>query len=114
MTEIVVTDRGIWADEAGNPARPLVVLIHGTMDRSSGMLKLSRQLDSRARVLRYDRRGYGRSAPHPGPFDMDEQVEDLVSLLAGRRAILVGHSYGGNVALATVSRHPGLVRADDR
>jgi pimeloyl-ACP methyl ester carboxylesterase len=42
---------------------------------------------------------------------MDEQVEDLVSLLAGRRAMLVGHSYGGNVALATVSRHPGLVRA---
>ena len=103
-----VRDRGVWADEAGNPAHPLVAVIHGTMDRSSGMLKLSRQLDSHARVLRYDRRGYGRSAPHPsGLFDMDEQVADLVTLLAGRPAILVGHSYGGNVALATAARHRG-------
>jgi pimeloyl-ACP methyl ester carboxylesterase len=104
-------DRGIWADEAGNPAHPLVALIHGTMDRSSGMLKLSRQLDSHWRVLRYDRRGYGRSAPHPGPFTMDEQVADVVALLEGRPAVLVGHSYGGNVALAVAERHPELVHA---
>ena len=37
------------------------------------------------RVLRYDRRGYGRSAPHDGPFAMDEQVADLAGLLDGRR-----------------------------
>jgi pimeloyl-ACP methyl ester carboxylesterase len=90
---------------------PLVVLIHGSMDRSTGMLKLSRKLDCAGRVLRYDRRGYGRSAPHDGPFDMAEQVADLVELLAGRRAVLVGHSYGGNVALATAARHPDLVSA---
>ncbi len=61
------------------------------------------------RVLRYDRRGYGRSFPHPGPFVMSAQVDDLVVLLAGRKALLVGHSYGGNVALATAERHPDLV-----
>ena len=79
------------------------------MDRSAGMLKLSRQLDHEFRVLRYDRRGYGRSVPHDGPFAMDAQVDDLVGLLAGRRAVLVGHSYGGNVALAAAERHPDLV-----
>ena len=79
------------------------------MDRSAGMLKLSRRLDVDFRVLRYDRRGYGRSFPHDGPFTMDAQVDDLVGLLAGRRAVLVGHSYGGNVALATADRHPDLV-----
>ncbi len=45
---------------------PLAVLIHGSMDRSAGMLKLSRRLDDTYHVLRYDRRGYGRSRPHPG------------------------------------------------
>ena len=74
------------------------------------MLKLSRQLDGDFRVLRYDRRGYGRSFPHPGPFVIDAQVDDLVELLAGRKAVLVGHSYGGNVALAAAERHPDLVR----
>jgi pimeloyl-ACP methyl ester carboxylesterase len=73
------------------------------------MLKLSRRLDRQFRVLRYDRRGYGRSTPHPGPFDMTGQVADLVDLLDGRRSVIVGHSYGGNVALATAERHPHLV-----
>ena len=99
----------LWSEEAGDPDRPLIALVHGSMDRSSGMLKLSRRLDADFRVLRYDRRGYGRSSPHPGPFNMTGQVADLVGLLAGRRAVLVGHSYGGDVALTIADRHPDLV-----
>jgi pimeloyl-ACP methyl ester carboxylesterase len=105
----------IWADEAGPESAPLVALVHGSMDRSTGMLKLSRQFDRAHRVVRYDRRGYGRSVPahgmHPGPFDMAHQVDDLLELLAGRPSVLVGHSYGGNVALALAAQHPHLVRA---
>jgi pimeloyl-ACP methyl ester carboxylesterase len=100
---------GLWSEEAGVAGHLLVVVIHGSMDRSAGMLKLSRRLDTDFRVLRYDRRGYGRSFPHPGPFTMDAQVDDLVNLLAGRRAVLVGHSYGGNVALTTAAHHPELI-----
>ena len=96
-------------DEAGDQSAPLVVVVHGSMDRSAGMLRLSRRLDGRYRVARYDRRGYGRSFPHDGPFDMEAQVADLVTVLAGRKALLIGHSYGGNVALATASRHCDLV-----
>ena len=55
----------IWSHEAGPPGAPPVVLVHGAMDRSAGMLRLSRRLDETHRVLRYDRRGYGRSKPHP-------------------------------------------------
>ncbi|MCU1401064.1 MAG: alpha/beta hydrolase fold protein [Acidimicrobiales bacterium] len=103
----------IWADEEGAIDAPLIALVHGTMDRSTGMLRLSRRLDDRYRVLRYDRRGYGRSVDpagtHPGPFDMAAQIADLVDLLAGRRAVLIGHSFGGDVALAAAARHPDLV-----
>jgi pimeloyl-ACP methyl ester carboxylesterase len=101
----------VWSEEAGPADAPLVVLVHGSMDRSAGLLKLSRRLDATTRVLRYDRRGYGRSTPHDGPFAMGEQVADLVALLDGRRAVVFGHSYGGNVALALADRHPELVRA---
>jgi len=104
----------IWADEAGPADAPLIALIHGSMDRSAGLLRLSRRLDGSFRVLRYDRRGYGRSASTDASadrFDMDAHVADLFTLLAGRRALLVGHSYGGNVALATAARHPELVAA---
>lgn len=101
-----------WYTESGPADGPLVVFVHGTMDRAAGMLAMARRLDDRRPdrycILRYDRRGYGRS-PHEGPFDMAHQVADLVTLLDGRRAVLIGHSYGGNVALATATRHPDLV-----
>jgi pimeloyl-ACP methyl ester carboxylesterase len=102
---------GIWAAESGTEDGPLVAVIHGSLDRSAGMLRLARHLDSTCRVLRYDRRGYGRSRPHLGPFGLEQQVEDLTRLLAGRRALLFGHSYGGNVALAFAQRNLSQVVA---
>jgi pimeloyl-ACP methyl ester carboxylesterase len=102
----------LWSTTTGPPDARHVVLVHGSLDRSSGLLKLSHRLDSEYRVTLYDRRGYGRSNPHPGPFGIDEQVADLVELLTRdnrRTALLVGHSYGGNVALATAARHPHLI-----
>ena len=105
----------VWSATTGAPEAAHVVLIHGSLDRSAGLLKLSRRLDDAFRVTRYDRRGYGRSAPHPGPFGIDQQVADLEGVIAdagaGAPLVLVGHSYGGNVALAFVDRHPGRVAA---
>jgi len=75
------------------------------------MARLARQLHHRFRVVRYDRRGYARSYPHRGPFTVADQVEDLKVLLDGRRAVLVGHSYGGNVALAASVALVGQVPA---
>jgi len=108
-----MTNPPIWATTSGVPGTPHVVLIHASLDRSAGMLKLSRRLDEAFRVTRYDRRGYGRSMPCDGPFHMDAQVADLVDLLRNgderSPCVLFGHSYGGNVALATAQRHPHLV-----
>ena len=64
------------------------------------MALLARHLQGSHRVLRYDRRGYGRSWPHPGPFTVKDQVDDLVALIGDRRVVLVGHSFGGNIALS--------------
>ena len=105
----------VWATTTGVPAAVHVVLVHGSLDRSAGMVKLSRRLEDRFRVTRYDRRGYGRSMPHAGPFGMEQQVADLVHVIesapeARSSCVLFGHSYGGNVALAAAERHPVLVR----
>jgi pimeloyl-ACP methyl ester carboxylesterase len=97
------------AHESGVADGPLVALVHGALDRGTGMTKLARRLDRRARVLRFDRRGYGRSRPHPGPFTMAANADDLVTLLAGRPAVLVGHSLGSHVVLRVAAHHPELV-----
>jgi len=106
----------LWSALAGKTSDPLIVLVHGSMDRSAGLLKLSRRLGSQFEVLRYDRRGYGRSVACSGPYTMQDQVDDLARTIAERSssrlaALVFGHSYGGNVALALADNHPELVAA---
>jgi len=78
---------------------PQVVLIHGAMDRAAGMLRIARRLKGHA-IVRYDRRGYGRSGSAPPMASFDDQVEDLATVIGGRASIVFGHSYGGVIALA--------------
>ena len=104
----------LWSATNGVPGATHIVLVHGSLDRSSGMARLGRRLDERFRVTRYDRRGYGRSMPHAGPFGIEAQVDDLVNVItsapdARQPCLVFGHSYGGNVALATAQRRPELV-----
>ncbi len=75
---------GLWVDEAGAEDAPLVVLVHGSMDRSTSFAKVVRRLRDDFRVLSYDRRGYGRSVAVGGPFTMGRQVDDLLSVMADR------------------------------
>jgi pimeloyl-ACP methyl ester carboxylesterase len=111
---VTATPAEIWQTTTGAVGALHVVLVHGSLDRSAGLLKLSRRLDSRFRVTRYDRRGYGRSRHCGGPFDMERQVADLLDVIsraesASGRCVVVGHSYGGNVALAAAQRDPRTV-----
>ena len=72
----------VWSQIAGDPGAPLIALVHGSMDRSAGLLRLSRRLDGDHRVLRYDRRGYGRSVDVEGPRSVAANIDDLEVLLA--------------------------------
>lgn len=96
-------------------ALPVVVVCHGTMDRSAGMLRLTRQLAGHAAVIRYDRRGYARSAGVGPSFTLEDQIDDLAKVIerhaSGRSIDLAfGHSFGGNVVLGLADRQPGVIR----
>lgn len=80
---------------------PVVVLVHGAMDRSTSFGRVARDLADVA-VVRYDRRGYGRSLA-AGPTDLAGHVADLALIVDGRPAVVVGHSVGGVIALAAVA-----------
>jgi pimeloyl-ACP methyl ester carboxylesterase len=95
-------------------ARPLIILCHGSMDRSAGMLRLSRRLEEAAVVIRYDRRGYAKSRDIGPPYGVDEQIADLALVLdryaPGRSVDLAfGHSFGGNVVLGLAAQRPELI-----
>ncbi len=83
---------------------PLVVLVHGSLDRSASFGRVMRRLTD-VIVLTYDRRGYHRSRQAlPLNTTLDGHVDDLLAVIDGRPAVVVGHSYGGDIALAAAER----------
>jgi pimeloyl-ACP methyl ester carboxylesterase len=105
----------IWFDTAGDDTRSTILLIHGSMDRSAGLLRLGRRLDDAHRVVRIDRRGYGRSVDIGPPWTIEANVDDIETLTSTAAITgpidVIGHSLGGNVALALAARRPDLVRS---
>lgn len=93
-----------WIDVSGPESDVLVVFIHGTLDRSAGMARLSRLSARTHQTIRFDRRGYARHTPHSGPFTVSGNIDDVVKLVGRRHVILIGHSFGGNVALGAAEQ----------
>jgi 3-oxoadipate enol-lactonase len=72
------------------------------------------QLREHCRVITLDLRGFGSSEAPQGPSSMDQMAADvrgLMSFLGVDRAVLVGLSMGGYIALAFYRNYPDAVRA---
>jgi pimeloyl-ACP methyl ester carboxylesterase len=79
------------------------------MDRSGAFARCCRYLRD-LHTVRYDRRGYARSAGLGAPT-LSGHADDLIDVLDERPGVVVGHSLGGVIALAAAQRRPDLVRA---
>jgi 3-oxoadipate enol-lactonase len=92
-----------------------VVLVHGLGATSEAIWKhVAGELARDFAVLRYDLRGTGGSDKPPGPYalrDFVNDLEELIGRLAPEGPALVGHSFGGSIALAFAAAHPGAVSA---
>jgi 3-oxoadipate enol-lactonase len=74
---------------------------------------LARRLATHYTVLRFDHRGHGESAEPPGPYTMDDLVDDAARLIRewGRGPVAwIGLSMGGMVGQGLAVRHPELLR----
>ena len=80
-----------------------IVCLHSGGSTGAQWRRMAGYLDQQWRVLTIDFYGMGKTDPWPGPADLTHDDEcDLVAALiaaAGEPAHLVGHSYGGAVAL---------------
>jgi 3-oxoadipate enol-lactonase len=63
---------------------------------------------ARFHVLRYDRRGYGRSSAASAPYVPEEDLFQLMRLAKMDRAIIVGNSSGAGLALDFALAHPDM------
>jgi pimeloyl-ACP methyl ester carboxylesterase len=96
---------------SGEPA----VLIHGAFIADTFRPLLAEpSLEGRYRLILYHRRGYAGSGRGPGPVGVAEQAADCRALLRHlgvARAHVVGHSYGGCVALQLALDDPAVVHS---
>jgi 3-oxoadipate enol-lactonase len=107
---VPVGDGEVWAEHVAGPGVP-VVLLHPGVGHSRVWDRVVPGLVGRHRVVRYDVRGYGRSAPPTSEFSL---VDDLVSVLDQlklEQVVLVGCSMGGDTAISLALKDPGRVRA---
>ncbi|MGA2454746.1 MAG: alpha/beta fold hydrolase [Solirubrobacteraceae bacterium] len=102
-------------EEAGHGAA--VVLLHGITATRRYVVMGSRTLErSGHRVIAYDARGHGRSAPAPDPtaYGYERLAADLADVLAAagiERALLAGASMGAHTAVRFALEHPERVAA---
>lgn len=106
-----VTVAGIQVDITGPDTDVALVLVHGSLDRKAGMALIAREAQKHCAVMRYDRRGYGSSFPHEGPFSVHSNIDDLAEIVGTRKVVVFGHSFGGHMALGLASRIPESVLA---
>ena len=115
-----------WGPASDDP----IVLLHGFLDTAETWQFVVDQLPEDWPLLALDWRGFGRTDWAAGGYWFPDYYADLEALLqqfcAQPRARLVGHSMGGNIALAYAGIRPervgrvvnlegfGLVRSDPR
>ena len=114
MPALKMRDDGLLSyDEYG--AGPVIVLIHGSPGTSKAWQRVAERLAPRFRVIAPSLPGYGGSTPSPvdGPGDNSRPAEAIEALIGevGPVRVLVGHSYGGVVALRVARRGQVLLPA---
>jgi len=95
---------------------PAVVMVHGSVSDARTWAAQVGPLSEHFRVLTYSRRDHwpNDAAAAETEYSMTTHVEDLIRVIAsvgGGPVHLVGHSYGGLIALLASIRHPELVRS---
>jgi pimeloyl-ACP methyl ester carboxylesterase len=99
----------------GKPGRAPILILHGLSYFSYDWIVPAQGIAIDREVVAMDMRGFGYSSWSPArDYKLETLSKDLVNLLDAlgwERAILMGHSFGGRVCLATAGWYPGRAAA---
>lgn len=86
-----------WGDRG-----PVILCVHGMTSSRKSWERLAQRYADRFRVFAYDQRGHGDSAGVTGPMTLHRSLLDLYNVMQAISepvAVLMGHSWGGAVAI---------------
>ena len=107
--EMADVDGGqIYYETCGKGARAIVLIHDGVID-SASFDDMWALLCKDFRVLRYDRRGYGKSPAAKAAYSAQDDLATVMAAAKLDRASLVGFSFGGGLALSYAIQHPEQV-----
>lgn len=87
------------------------VILHGLYGSSDNWISIARMLEERFTIFIPDLRNHGKS-PHTPTHTYQDMVDDLVRFFKDHhleKAIVLGHSMGGKLAMMFASEYPELV-----
>ncbi|MFF3493319.1 alpha/beta fold hydrolase [Streptomyces sp. NPDC002795] len=102
-----------WTALGDRAGKPPVVMLHGGPGLPDYLGEAAAMVGDLAPVYRYDQRGTGRS-PWRGRHSLARHVDDLAELLDvwdAPQAVLIGHSYGTDLASRFCLAHSDRVAA---
>ena len=112
LTELPVDGGDIHAEHAGTPGGEAVLLLHaGVADRRVWDDVIGPLAAAGHHVIRYDMRGYGRSAPATAPHSLVADALLVLDAAGVGSAHFVGLSQGAATSVDTAIAHPNRVRS---
>jgi len=91
---------------------PPVLLLHGWAGEGASLHPLTAHLAQRYRTIAPDLPGFGGTALPPGDWGVPEYADwtsQLLTKLGVPRAVFLGHSFGGRIAIYLAATRPELV-----
>jgi pimeloyl-ACP methyl ester carboxylesterase len=112
MTYIDVHGHPTWVLDEGSGE--VLLLLHGGFSESTPLFELLRPMQTRYRVVAFDRRGHGKTEDTDEAFHYETMAHEAIGVLeqlGGTPAHVLGYSDGGGVALWLAHLRPDLVRS---
>ncbi|NLL55773.1 MAG: alpha/beta hydrolase [Clostridiales bacterium] len=90
-----------------------IIFLHGWGGSIQSFLGIANRLKNNYRVTLVDFYGFGDTPPKPYPIYLEDYAESILDIIEHykmRQVILVGHSFGGRVAIKFASRYSHLLQ----
>lgn len=114
---LLAESQNLYIKTYGNEKSKPIIFIHGGPSGNATLFEgttAQKLADQGFYVIAYDRRGEGRSQDPNAKFTFEEAFQDLNFIYATyhlKKAIILGHSFGGLVATLYTNKYPKNVSA---